>query len=84
MSSSIAIAHKRPVEKPRKDSSPKHYTLDTYTSRLRVKETKKEDSQPAWSSLRHRARSQSPGRAMASLSLLKSTLKVQDVLGEAL
>jgi hypothetical protein len=84
MSSSIAIAHKRPVERTKKEISPKHYTLDTYTSRLKAKESKREESQPAWSSLSHRTRSQSPGRAMASLSLLKSTLKVQDALGEAL
>jgi hypothetical protein len=56
----------------------KRYTMDTATSRSRSREALAQD--PNWA--RHRARSQSPGRAMASLSLLKSTFQVQNALGD--
>jgi hypothetical protein len=79
MSSSVSLAHKRPIDKRKKQTEDKHYTMETVTSRLKKE---KVPEKPKWATMRRRARSQSPGRAMASLSLLKSTLKVQNALGE--
>jgi hypothetical protein len=76
--SSVSLVHRKPVERKKKQTPQKHYTMDTVTSRLK----KEKEESAKWESMRRRARSQSPGRAMASLSLLKSTLKVQNALGE--
>lgn len=57
----------------------KSYEMDTITSRSRTRDFENHNTNSG-TIKKQRARSQSPGRAMASLSLLKSTMKVQDVL----
>jgi hypothetical protein len=88
MTSSISLAQKKTVEKKKKIPIPKRYTMDTATSRSRAREVNEVQSASVddqkWAEVRRRTRSQSPGRAMASLSLLKSTFKVQDALGETI
>jgi hypothetical protein len=49
----------------------KRYTMDTVNTRSRSRDLERK---------RDRVRSQSPNRAMASLNLLKSSLKVQNAL----
>lgn len=75
MGNTLSHEKKRLKEKENRKKPIKGYTMETATSRSRSKDNL-HDSE--WRKLR--TRSQSPGRAMASLSLLKSTFKVQDVL----
>jgi hypothetical protein len=73
MASSMAVAHKK-VEETRAEPKPKRYASQTFTSLNRHRE-------PERNEFEYRVRSHSPGRAIASLSLLKSTRKVQNALG---
>ena len=75
----MSLDHKQSKNRKLVPTGPhqKRYTMDTVNSRSRSREIgQKKDLE--WK--RNRARSQSPGRAMASLSLLKSSLKVQNAL----
>ncbi|KAJ3274401.1 hypothetical protein HDV01_003005 [Terramyces sp. JEL0728] len=80
IANSMARAPKKQVEKPKK-KAPKRYTMDTITSKTKKENSLRRQADPVWAVSRNRARSHSPGRAMASLSLLKSSFKVQDTLG---
>ncbi|KAJ3315008.1 hypothetical protein HDV04_004808 [Boothiomyces sp. JEL0838] len=80
IANSMTRVPKKPVEKPKK-KAPKRYTMDTITSKSKKENAVRRQADPVWAVSRNRARSHSPGRAMASLSLLKSSFKVQDTLG---
>ncbi|KAJ3323373.1 hypothetical protein HDV06_001893 [Boothiomyces sp. JEL0866] len=80
IANSMTRGPKKVIEKPKK-KVPKRYTMDTITSKTKKESTLRRQADPVWAVSRNRARSHSPGRAMASLSLLKSSFKVQDTLG---